>query len=53
MCSQPSLSQSSDYDPGNSTCLTPTKMISCQQTHVMENSTAFNALVVICMSGTL
>ena len=31
MCSQPSLSQSSDYDPGNSTCLTPTKRISCQQ----------------------
>ncbi|KAH1238433.1 hypothetical protein GmHk_08G023094 [Glycine max] len=28
----PSLSQSSDYDPGNSTCLTPTKRISCQQT---------------------
>ncbi|KAH1246607.1 hypothetical protein GmHk_06G016654 [Glycine max] len=24
---------SSDYDPGNSTCLTPTKMISCQQTN--------------------
>ncbi|KAL5127591.1 hypothetical protein HKD37_14G039985 [Glycine soja] len=23
---------SSDYDPGNSTCLTPTKRISCQQT---------------------
>jgi len=29
---QPSLSQSADYDPGNSTCLTPTKRISCQQT---------------------
>ncbi|KAH1242713.1 hypothetical protein GmHk_07G019992 [Glycine max] len=28
----PSLSQSSDYDPENSTCLTPTKRISCQQT---------------------
>ncbi|KAH1213223.1 hypothetical protein GmHk_14G041226 [Glycine max] len=28
----PSLSQSSDYDPGYSTCLTPTKRISCQQT---------------------
>ncbi|KAL5158793.1 hypothetical protein HKD37_15G043187 [Glycine soja] len=24
--------KSSDYDPGNSTCLTPTKRISCQQT---------------------
>ena len=29
---QPSLSQSADYDMGNSTCLTPTKRISCQQT---------------------
>ncbi|KHN13071.1 hypothetical protein glysoja_048551 [Glycine soja] len=28
----PPLPQSSDYDPGNSTCLTPTKRISCQQT---------------------
>ncbi|RZC19435.1 hypothetical protein D0Y65_006313, partial [Glycine soja] len=27
----PPLPQSSDYDPGNSTCLTPTKRISCQQ----------------------
>ncbi|KAH1247722.1 hypothetical protein GmHk_06G017546 [Glycine max] len=27
-----SFSQSSDYDPGNSSCLTPTKRINCQQT---------------------
>ncbi|KAL5132857.1 hypothetical protein HKD37_03G006282 [Glycine soja] len=40
----PSLSQSADYDLGNSTCLTPTKRISCQQTKYSLNDPTIDDL---------